>query len=93
MSEPNEGGARLDYVGLKPCGCLSVWTAGDQPEDVLEQDVGRMMLRGLGVQRVTADDAFALATASRCSHRPTEATPGSPPLRPKQFQPPSTGGE
>lgn len=58
MNEP------LDYVGVRPCGCLVIWACGrvtdQRGRDELAKDVAKIIKRGMELKRVTTAEAKAM---------------------------------
>jgi len=63
--------SELDYVCLKPCGCMGMWMSGELNKKDLAKDLSKAVKEGLDIQRVTTEQAKKLPF--RCSKcRPAE---------------------
>lgn len=53
---------RLDYIGVRPCGCVTAWCMNDDwmTQDEVDAFCREMERTGREVRRMTLDDAKAL---------------------------------
>ena len=48
---------KLDYLGVKKCGCAVSWVSAEVSPEHLADSVAQMIRDGLDVQRVTTEEA------------------------------------
>ena len=63
----NPGTDRLDYIGVKSCGCMVAWCASDIPARELANILAKWVRGGLSIERCTTDESRK--RICRCNHK------------------------
>jgi hypothetical protein len=46
----------LDYVGVKPCGCLGIWVSSNMPRKDKAKEIAKIVAGGLDLRRMATAD-------------------------------------
>lgn len=60
----------VDYVAVKPCGCVVAWVSGSTSADYIASTVARWIKGGYSVERKTTREAREVLRRCRCGVDP-----------------------